>query len=92
MENFFEGLEDRWTGGWPPFRRIWAIWGRELEKNWRKLVKKGRQLFVAVKWPPVCKFLNTPLDVIHRLLANGSQGSCWFLAMIINLTEDHLVF
>jgi hypothetical protein len=46
MENFFEGLEDRWTGGWPSaFRRIWA-------ENWRKLEKvskKGRQVGCCLK-------------------------------------------
>jgi hypothetical protein len=28
MGKFFCGLEDRWKGGWPPFRRIWA-------ENWK---------------------------------------------------------
>jgi hypothetical protein len=33
MENFFEGLEDRWTGGWPPpLQTDLGYLGRELEK------------------------------------------------------------
>jgi hypothetical protein len=29
---FFEGLEDRWTGGWPPLQTDLRYLGRELRK------------------------------------------------------------
>jgi hypothetical protein len=61
VRKFFEGAEDRWKGGWPPFGRA-DLGDLGLDENWRKLEKKvakvgrspkkGRQSLWPPVWPP----------------------------------------
>jgi hypothetical protein len=48
MENFFEGLEDRWTGGWPPLQTDLGYLGPRIGE---KLEKVSKKKVVNFLWP-----------------------------------------
>jgi hypothetical protein len=50
MRKFFEGLEGRWKGGWPPIGRIYG----SRTENWRleKVSKKRSPSWMSVGCPP----------------------------------------
>jgi hypothetical protein len=82
MRKFFEGLADRWKGGWPPPWTDLGLRIGEVSKKGRQVVLKKRstdvrfpkkvvKFFVAVNMarppPTVSKFLNTPLAVTRTV-------------------------